>query len=76
VRRIFARGVDDLEATRLVYPLDLPELRSAISRYYHEHYGAPSDPSQIVINVGTSSIFRNLFQIACQPGQKILLPRP
>lgn len=76
VRRVFAECVDDLEATRLVYPQGLPELRSAISRYYQESYGAPSDPSQIVINVGTSSIFRNLFQITCQPGQKILLPRP
>jgi len=76
VRRVFADRVDDLAATRLVYPQGLPELRSAISHYYHEHYGAPSDPSQIVINVGTSSIFRNLFQLTCKPGQKILLPRP
>lgn len=76
VRRVFSRKVDDLESTRLVYPQGLPELRAAVSDYYREHFKAPSDPEQVIINVGTSAIFRNIFQVTCRPGQKILLPRP
>lgn len=76
VSNIFAEHVNNLDVTRRVYPQGLPEMRAAISDYYRDNFKADSDPEQVIVNVGTSAIFRNIFQITCRPGQKILLPRP
>lgn len=76
VKQTFAETVFDYEKTHKVYPEGLPELRHAIADYYSTQYGVPTESRNVIINLGTSSIFRNLFQLLCEPGQEILLPRP
>jgi aspartate/methionine/tyrosine aminotransferase len=71
-----ARKARDADFTRLVYPEGLPELREAVARYYNSTFAAGVDDAHVIVNTGTSPIFRNLFQLLCRPGQEVLLPRP
>lgn len=59
-----------------VCPAGLPELREALSRYYTDAYGVEVPSSRILVDAGTSSIFRTLIQILTRPGDEILLPLP
>lgn len=70
------KRTEDLNETRRVFPEGIPELREAISRYYRRTYKVSADANHIIVNTGTSPIFRNLFQLCVQPGQEILVPRP
>jgi aspartate/methionine/tyrosine aminotransferase len=70
------RKVRDADFTRLVYPEGLPELRGAVARYYNAQFGAGVDAGHVIVNTGTSPLFRNLFQLLCRPGQEVLIPRP
>jgi aspartate/methionine/tyrosine aminotransferase len=76
VRRKIAETVDDLPTTRRVFPEGLPELREAIAQYYNQQFHAGVDAEHVIVNTGTSPIFRNLFQLLSKPGQEILIPRP
>lgn len=66
----------DFQRSHQVFPEGLPELRSAICDYYNNNYGTRVESKQVVINAGTSAIFRNLFQIASGDGFEVMLPRP
>jgi len=68
--------VHDREFSRRVYPEGLPELREAVTRYYNDHFRAGVDARHVIVNTGTSPLFRNLFQLLCRPGQEVLIPRP
>src|SRR5262249_44127509 len=70
------RKARDAAFTRLVYPEGLPGLREAAARYYNSQFGAGVDAGHVVVNTGTSPLFRNLFQLLCRPGQEVLIPRP
>ncbi len=61
---------------RRVYPEGLPELREAIATYYNTRYRAEISRDDLIVNTGTSPIFRNLFQLISGQGREILLPRP
>ncbi|MEE8305006.1 MAG: pyridoxal phosphate-dependent aminotransferase, partial [Candidatus Tectomicrobia bacterium] len=61
---------------RRVYPEGLPELREAIATYYNTRYRAEISRDNLIINTGTSPIFRNLFQLISGQGREILIPRP
>src|SRR5262249_46004723 len=61
---------------RLVYPEGLPALREAIARYYHDRFATAVDAAHVIVNTGTSPLFRNLFQLLCRPGDEVLIPRP
>jgi aspartate/methionine/tyrosine aminotransferase len=76
VRNVIAEAVHDPVHTRLVYPQGLPALRKAVARYYRDRFAADVDAEHVVVNTGTSPIFRNLFQLLSRPGQEILIPRP
>src|SRR5262245_37111178 len=76
VRRKIANAVHDPKTTRRVFPQGLPELRSAIAGYYNKRFQAGADADHVIVNTGTSPIFRNLFQLLSKPGQEILIPRP
>src|SRR5262249_10149410 len=58
------------------FPQGLPELRTAIADYYNDQFHAGVDANDVIVNTGTSPIFRNLFQLLSKPGQEILIPRP
>lgn len=66
----------DHAKTHVVYPQGLPELREAIAHYYNTNFKTDIETKNVIINVGTSAIFRNSFQLLCKFGQEILLPKP
>ena len=71
-----------IEATRdpvrskLVFPGGLPELREAISQDIKRRRGKEPGAEQIVVSVGTSTLFRNLFALLVEPNDVVLLPKP
>jgi aspartate/methionine/tyrosine aminotransferase len=69
-------AVSTHEKATLVFPPGLPELRERIALDYRERHGVEVDPGTVLINVGTSSLFRNIFQLLAGAGDEVLLPRP
>lgn len=76
ILKVFVDTIYDHEKTHRVYPEGLPELREAIANYYNTQFKVKTTFNQVFVNVGTSSIFRNLFQLLSCPGLEILLPKP
>ena len=66
----------DPDFVRRVYPEGLPELREAIVGHYNKKYQADTSIDHVIVNTGTSPIFRNIFQLVSGEGREILLPRP
>ena len=66
----------DPEFVRRVYPEGLPELREAIVDFYNGHHGVNVSVDNVIVNTGTSPIFRNLFQLLSGPECEIMIPRP
>jgi len=66
----------DKNFVRRIYPEGLPELRQAIAEFYNQRHGANTTINQIIVNTGTSPIFRNIFQLVSGPEYEILIPRP
>ncbi len=76
---VLERMIDSLhdpEFVRRVYPEGLPELREAIAGFYNRRHGANVAAENVIVNTGTSPIFRNIFQLLAGPGLEILIPRP
>lgn len=69
-------ALGDLRKSNLVYPGGLPLLKEKLRAYYDRKYGISVNPGNIIINVGTSSIFRNLFYLFLKEGDEVLLPVP
>ncbi|MEC0090199.1 pyridoxal phosphate-dependent aminotransferase [Paenibacillus macquariensis] len=69
-------ALDSFEKSTLVFPQGLPELREALAAEYKKTYDLDINSNNIVINVGTSSLFRNLFYLLAKEGDEILLPHP
>ena len=69
-------AINNPEFVRRVYPEGLPELREAIADYYNTKFKADTSTDHIIVNTGTSPIFRNIFQLISGQGREILLPRP
>ena len=66
----------DPDFVRRVYPEGLPELREAIADFYNRRHGANVTAENVIVNTGTSPIFRNIFQLLAGPELEILIPRP
>jgi len=66
----------DPDFVRRVYPEGLPELRQAIVKFYNRRYGADTSLDNVIVNTGTSPIFRNIFQLLSGPEYEIMIPRP
>ena len=66
----------DPDHVRRVYAEGLPELREAIADYYNTKYKADTSSDHVIVNTGTSPIFRNIFQLVSGQGTETLLPRP
>ena len=69
-------ALQSFEKSSLVFPTGLPLLKDCIAREFRVRYGADIKPENIIINVGTSSVFRNLFQLLATSEDEILLPDP
>jgi aspartate/methionine/tyrosine aminotransferase len=74
--KVFSDTIYDHNKTHVVYPQGLPELREAIAEYYNTNFKTNTSKENVIVNVGTSAIVRNLFQVLCKPGQEILIPSP
>ena len=66
----------DPDFVRRVYPEGLPELRQAIVRFYNRRYRADIALDNVIVNTGTSPIFRNVFQLLSGPESEVMIPRP
>jgi len=67
------------EFVRRIYPEGLPEFRQAICEFYHRHWPQCKpyvEVGNVIVNTGTSPIFRNIFQLVSGPDSEILIPRP
>ena len=56
-------------------PRGLPAAREAIAASYAER-GAAVDPERIVLTASTSEAYGWLFKLLCDPGDRVLAPRP
>jgi len=66
----------DPDFVRRVYPEGLPELREAIAAFYNRRHRTDVSAAQVIVNTGTSPIFRNIFQLVSGPDYEIMIPRP
>lgn len=71
-----AASLRDFSKSSQVFPAGLPELRSKLAEHYKEAYQVDIPPERFIIGAGTSSIFRNLFQILLTTTDEVLLPAP
>ena len=76
ITEAIAEAARDFDKYTRVFPGGLPELREELAEYHNRKYGTRLTDQNVVIGCGTSSIFRNLFQVLCAPGDDVLLPLP
>lgn len=69
-------SLKDPDFVRRVYPEGLPELREAIANFYNKRYQTDISDSNVIVNTGSSPIFRNIFQLLSGPEYEIMIPRP
>jgi aspartate aminotransferase len=75
LERMISR-LKDPDFVRRVYPEGLPELREAIARFYNKEHKTDVSLDNVIVNTGSSPIFRNLFQLLSGPEFEIMIPRP
>jgi aspartate/methionine/tyrosine aminotransferase len=76
VKQVLSQTVWEFGKTHQVFPEGLPDLREGVASFYNEQFGAEVTSNQVIVNTGTSAIFRNFFQILCSSEYEILLPFP
>lgn len=69
-------ALNDFSISSLVYPTGVPELKDKIVEWYKDKFGVDVSASNVVISDGTSTLFRNIFQIRLEAGDEVLIPRP
>jgi aspartate/methionine/tyrosine aminotransferase len=60
----------------LVFPAGLPNLREKLARHESRSHGVEVRPDNVIVSVGTSTMFRNLFGLLLTHGDEALLPLP
>ncbi|MGH7203732.1 MAG: pyridoxal phosphate-dependent aminotransferase [Candidatus Levyibacteriota bacterium] len=68
-------AIRDPEKRNVVYPQGLPALRNKIAEWY-TNWDNPLKAANIIINTGTSPLFKDLFRFLLQKGDEVLLPHP
>ncbi len=76
INEAMERALHDFDRSTLVFPAGLPELREKLAKQYEVDYGIDLDPNRVIIGAGTSSLFRNIFQLLIETGDEVLIPRP
>jgi aspartate/methionine/tyrosine aminotransferase len=64
------------EKSTLVFPAGVLALKERIAEEYLQRYGVGIKPGNVIISVGTSAAFRNLFYLLSGKGDEVLLPLP
>jgi aspartate/methionine/tyrosine aminotransferase len=75
VEAMLAAAADYSKAS-LVFPAGLPHLRARLAREYAQRHGVEQPPDQFVVSAGTSTMFRNLYQLLVGEGDEVLVPLP
>ena len=75
IKEAACRALDEGH-THYVHSLGIPELREAISEYYHNTYKVSVDPEQIVISSGTSPAMFVVFSALLEPGEQVIISDP
>lgn len=76
ITQTIVEAMKDFKRSTMVFPGGLPELKKKISEYYRKKHNLNINPGNIIISVGTSTIFRNLFYLFLEKGDEVLLPTP
>ncbi|MCU0286016.1 MAG: aminotransferase class I/II-fold pyridoxal phosphate-dependent enzyme [Acidobacteria bacterium] len=69
-------ALKDFKKSSLVFPGGVPELKDKLAEYYKKKHALEINPANIIISVGTSTIFRNLFYLFLEKDAEVLLPLP
>ncbi|HEX8115348.1 MAG TPA: aminotransferase class I/II-fold pyridoxal phosphate-dependent enzyme [Kofleriaceae bacterium] len=64
------------DKSALVFPAGLPRLREKLAAYESRRHGVAIRPDNVIVSVGTSTMFRNLFALLTRAGDEVLLPLP
>ncbi len=78
-QNVLERMIDrlkDRDFVRRVYPEGLPELREAIAGFYNRRHKTDVRAANVIVNTGSSPIFRNIFQLLSGSNYEIMIPRP
>jgi aspartate aminotransferase len=54
----------------------IPELRSAIARWYLKTYGIRYTPEQVVVSNGAKHSIHTALAVTCGPGDEVIIPTP
>jgi aspartate/methionine/tyrosine aminotransferase len=76
INRAIIDALSNFKQSSLVFPGGLPELKERLSLHYKEKYDLNINPANIIISVGTSTLFRNLFYLFVDREDEVLLPLP
>ena len=76
INRAIIDALENFKTSSLVFPGGLPDLKVRLAQYYKDKNNLDINPDNIVISVGTSTIFRNLFYLYLEKGDDVLLPNP
>ena len=75
IKDALCRAMDEGH-THYCHSLGLPELREAISQYYHRTYKVSVDPDCIVVTSGTSPAIFLLFAALLEPDDEVIISDP
>jgi aspartate/methionine/tyrosine aminotransferase len=64
------------EKSTLVFPAGVPALKERIAEEYLKRHDIAINPDNVIISVGTSAAFRNLFYLLACKDDEVLLPLP
>jgi aspartate/methionine/tyrosine aminotransferase len=76
VTEAMVEAARNFSKSALVFPAGLPELREKLASYEGARYGVRIRPTNVIISVGSSTLFRNLFGLLTREGDEALLPLP
>jgi aspartate/methionine/tyrosine aminotransferase len=62
--------------TQYTQATGLPQLREAISGWYHTRFGLSVDPQRIVVTAGASAALQLVCAALVDPGDEVLMPDP
>ncbi|NJM91004.1 MAG: aminotransferase class I/II-fold pyridoxal phosphate-dependent enzyme [Myxococcales bacterium] len=71
-----AEATQTFAKSTLVFPAGLPQLRDRLAAHESARHRKPVSADNVIVSVGTSTMFRNLFALLTQPGDEVLLPMP
>jgi aspartate aminotransferase len=54
----------------------IPELKSAICRWYRSYHGLDCTPDQVLVSNGAKHSIHNALAATCNPGDEVIIPTP